>query len=244
MATSSGFRIGIVVVLLILSITILVALLLYRSGVVSFPDGVNILADGSFEDGTGPGGVFKPNQDGIMSLPTTDGATIPGWTILVAQGRNQDVAWVDNTNRFVPNAATDGTHFLDLTGLHDVALPDGSFGAVSQTFGTAVNKRYHLSFDIMVANITFNNTTFGGPITVDALIKRTPTEAPYAQTTCGPFNPTKPGNQAQTCGLDFTATTPRTTLTIVGAAAAHNYIGLDRVSVECVAPLGRQGFCS
>jgi hypothetical protein len=239
MATSSGFRIGIVVVLVILSITILAALLLYRSGVVSFPDGVNILADGSFEDGTGPGGVFKPNQDGVMSFPTSDGAAIPGWTVSVAPHSRQDVAWVDNANRFVPKAATDGSHFLDLTGLNDTPLPDGSFGAVSQTFGTTVNKRYHLSFDIMVAP-----PSFGGPITVDALIKRSPNEAPYAQTTCGPFNPTTPGNQAKTCGLDFTATTPSTTLTIVGTAAAHNYIGLDRVSVECVAPLGRQGFCS
>src|SRR4029450_1517110 len=146
--------------------------------------------------------------------------------------------WI-TPNASFPRPPRDASHFLDLTGLNDTPLPDGSFGAVSQTFGTTVNKRYHLSFDIMVAP-----PPFGGPIPVDALIKRSPNEAPYAQTTCGPFNPTTPGNQAKTCGLDFTATTPSTTLTIVGTAAAHNYIGLDRVSVECVAPLGLQGFCS
>ena len=237
MATSR-FRVGIVIMLVVL-ISILIALWAYRSGVVSFPDGVNVLANGSFEDGTQPGGVFKPNGDGVMSLTTADGAAIPGWTVLVAPHSRQDVAWVDNANRFVPKAATDGSHFLDLTGLNDAPLPDGSFGAVSQTFGTTVNKRYHVSFDIMVTP-----PSFGGPITVDALIKRTPNDAAYAQTTCGPFNPTTPGNQAKTCGLDFTAATPSTTLTIVGSAAAHNYIGLDHVSVECVAPLGRSGFCS
>jgi hypothetical protein len=238
MATSR-FRIGIVIVLVILALTLLASILAYRSGVVSFPDGVNVLADGSFEDGTEPGGVFKPNADGVMSFPAADGATIPGWTVLVNNSLGQDVAWVQNANRFVPNAATDGTHFLDLTGLHDRPLPDGAFGAVSQTFATGVNKPYHLSFDIMVAN-----GSFPGPITVDALISRAPNEAAYARTTCGPFNPPGPGNQKTTCGLDFRAATASTTLTIAGTAAAHQYIGLDKVSVECVAPLGRRGWCS
>lgn len=235
----SRFRIGFVVMLVIL-ITIVLALWVYRSRLVSWPDGVNVLANGSFEDGTGPGGVFKPNGDGVMSLPTADGATIPGWTVLVAQSRGQDVAWGQNANRFVPNGATDGTHFLDLTGLHDIPNPNGgTFGAVFQTFATTVDKPYHLSFDIMVAP-----PSFGGPITVDASISRTPAEPAYAHTTCGPFNPSGTGNQHQTCGMDFTARTPSTTLTLVGTAAAHNYIGLDHVSVECIAPLGRPGFCS
>jgi hypothetical protein len=229
-----------IVVMLVILISILAALLLYRSGVVSWPVGDSLLANGSFEDGTEPGGVFKPNGDGVMSLPTADGATIPGWTVLVVQSRGQDVAWVQNANRFVPNGATDGTHFLDLTGLHDIPLPNGgTFGAVRQTFATAVNKPYHLSFDIMAAP-----PSFGGPITVDASISRTPGEAPYAHTTCGPFNPTTPGNQPKTCGLDFKAATASTTLTIVGTAAAHQYIGLDHVLVQCLAPLGRSGFCS
>ena len=207
------------------------------SRVVSFPDGQNVLANGSFEDGTQPGGVFQPNQDGVMSLPP-DSTTMPGWTALGTKSLNQDVAWLQNANSFVANGATDGTHFLDLTGLHDAPLPDGSFTAVRQTFATAARMPYELSLDIMVSP-----PRFAGPITVVALISKAPGEQAYAQAECGPFNPTAPGNHSTTCRLRFTAVTASTTLTLVGTAGTH-YIGLDRVSVECVAPLGRPGFCS
>lgn len=48
---------------------ILVALLVYRSGLVSWADGQNVLADGGFEDGTQPGGPFQPDTSGVMSIP-------------------------------------------------------------------------------------------------------------------------------------------------------------------------------
>jgi hypothetical protein len=69
------------------------------------------------------------------------------------------------------------------------------------------------------------------------------TDPPYVQTTCGPFNPTEAGPQWTTCRLQFTARTASTTLLIEGTTGKQ-YIGLDRVSVECVAPLGWPGFCA
>ena len=215
---------------------ILVALLVYRSGLVSWPDGQNVLADGGFEDGTQPGGPFQPDSSGVMSIPPNR-TTIPGWTVLGAP--TQDVAWGQNDNRFVfPNAARDGTHFLDLTGINDRPLPGGDFGGVAQTFSTKPRMPYQLSFDIGVMN-----PTFPGPITVVAMVSSSPAENPYAQTTCGPFNPPGVGPLWTTCQLRFTAATGSTYLKIFGSSGAR-YIGLDRASVECVAPLGRPGFCS
>src|SRR5450755_236096 len=84
------------------------------------PDGVNLLANGSFEDGTSPGGPFKPNSQGFMSLQSGS-TSLPGWTVVDNTRFGQDIAWLQNANSFVPNGATDGTHFLDLTGASDKA---------------------------------------------------------------------------------------------------------------------------
>ena len=51
-----------------------------NSPIVSWPDGQNVLANGSFEDGTGPDGPFKPDGSGVMIvLPSS--TAIPSWTV-------------------------------------------------------------------------------------------------------------------------------------------------------------------
>ena len=90
------------------------------------------------------------------------------------------------------------------------------------------------------------NPDFPGPISVLALISNGTPDQAYARTTCGPFDPdhkARPGNQSMTCALSFTAGAANTNLTFIGTQGSH-YIGLDNVSVQCVAPLGRPGFCS
>ena len=83
--------------------------------------------------------------------------------------------------------------------------------------------------------------SFPGPITVQASISNSTQDPPYAQTTCGPFNG-ESGNK-KTCTLSFRASGASTSLILQGTQGAE-YIGLDNVSVQCVAPLGRKGFCS
>jgi hypothetical protein len=220
-------------ILAILAVLVIVG---WRSGLVRFPDGQNVLADGSFEAGDLTPNV--PNIQGLMSLKGSD-STMPAWTVVAERGL--DIAWLDPDNPFLHGIASDGSRFLDLTGMSDKPGPiSGQFGGVRQTFTTKVGKKYALFFDIGVLN--GGNPNFSGPITVRALIgPEIGTQTPLSPD-CS-FNPTDPGARWWTCQFRFTADTASTTLTIVGQAGKQ-YIGLDKVSVQCVAPLGMRGFCS
>ncbi len=199
---------------------------------VGFGDGVNVLANGSFEDGTQPGGPFKP-QFGLMSLPPNS-TTMPAWTVLASSG--QDVAWVQNANGFVPDGATDGTHFVDLTGTLDKA-DNGHFGGIKQAFPTAKGVPYELEYDIMVSPVP----SYSGPIAVRARISSAADEIDYVTASC-PFNPSPTAKQSMSCTLRFVARSDATTLKLFGEEGKR-YIGLDRVSVQCVAPLGVHAWC-
>jgi hypothetical protein len=207
-----------------------VVIVAWRSGVAWLPDGQNVLSNGSFE-----GGDLTPsnsNIPGAMSLKNDD-TTMPNWRV-VAEG-DLDIVWLGPDNSFFDGIASDRSRFLDLTGNSDKA---GS--GVRQTFDTKVGKKYRLSFDIGVFN--GDNQFFRGPIAVRALLgPDIGTQTPLSPD-CS-FNPTAPGKQWLKCEFPFTAAFARTTLTIVGQAGKE-YIGLDNVSVECLAPLGIRGFCS
>jgi hypothetical protein len=213
------------------------------STVVSFPDGVNVLNNGSFED---DGKHFQPDptQGGVMSL-TNGSNAIPGWTVVASP--NQEISWIKNGNALGnPGSVdtTDGSFFLDLTGIHDVIDPKtGDSGGVKQAFPTVIGRPYWVTFQIGIFNPRFH-----GPINAVATIQSGDQNVPIP---CGPFNPPDPANQWMTappCQGGFTAKDTTATLTILGIPTNdHNtfttYIGLDAVSVECVAPLGIHANC-
>jgi hypothetical protein len=149
-----------------------------------------------------------------------------------------EVAWLRNVNDYVPNGATDGSHFLDLTGYHDRPDPSGHFGGVTQTFPTVAgfDYDYHVFLDIGVFISSVSGKNLPGPISVIVGWSGPNGENPSEQT-CGPFDATAEGAQWHTCELPFHARTANTTVRIYGALGKH-YIGLDKVMVQCVAPLG------
>jgi hypothetical protein len=231
-----------VVILVVILLAFVVGLLLLTSSnsqIFNWPDGQNVLANGSFEDGTGPGGPFKPDGSGTM-IVTPGSTTIPSWTVTGAAG--VEVTWLRNVNDYVPNGATDGSHFLDLTGYHDRSDPSGHFGGVTQTFPTVAGFDYHVFLDIGVFISSVSAKNLPGPISVIVGWSGPNGENPSEQT-CGPFDATADGAQWHTCELPFHARTANTTVRIYGALGKH-YIGLDRVMVQCVAPLGRHFFCT
>src|SRR5215470_18192997 len=187
---------------------ILVILILYRSGVVDFPDGDNVLVNGDIEDGTlSPNCVERvqnacqppgPNEQPIPDLEAIPPAvltSVPGWTVVAARG--QDVAWLGPNNPFLHDIASHGHKFIDLSGYTDQSV-SGSSGGVRQTFATKAGRRYMLFFDIGVF-IDSSTPTFSGPITVVASIDSQPLSPPCA------FNPTTPGKQWRTCQYPFPA---------------------------------------
>ena len=93
---------------------------------------------------------------------------MPGWSVIDNTG--QDVAWLQNANPYVPNAATDGTHFVDLTGMSDKTDANGHFGVLAQPFQTIPGALYELSLDIGVSNPNYK-----GPISVRVGISNTST---------------------------------------------------------------------
>jgi hypothetical protein len=214
-------------------------------------DGQNVLQNGSFEDGTGPDGPFKPGSYGFMSL-LPGSTTIPSWTVTGTAG-GVDVAWFQNgpPNQWVPNAATDGSHFLDLTGSNDKRGPDKHFGGVTQAFPTVVDFDYHVFLDIGVFNNTSNPVrNFHGPISV-IVGWSGPSRENYSEQICGPWNPTAEGAQWQTCDLRFRARSANTTVWIYGGGPLPQdpgtdakYIGLDNVKVQCDAPLANHAYCT
>ena len=134
--TRGGVLLVLVVALPLLSSCALNAL------IVRWPDGTNVLDNGSFEDG-----AFVPDQFGVMKVLPNDSTTIKNWTV-VKRADPQDVAWYQNGNSF-SIATTDGVRFLDLTGSAKVPH-NGPFGGVTQKFSTIVGVEYHVSFYIGV----------------------------------------------------------------------------------------------
>jgi len=244
MATKT-FRTRVVVLLAFVIAPLLFTSCRWNQILASWPDHQNILLNGSFEDGTGPGGPFKPDQGNppaFMSIRPGE-TTIPNWTVTTGPP-GVEVAWAQNDNGPIPNATTDGSHFLDLTGVRDCPGCGGQYGGVTQQFQTKVGYAYHLYF-----KIGLYGTLYAGPITVVATVSG-PGGQNSASLTCGPFTWTDRGPGWKVCetldGQYFKAGSTTTTLTITGYAPKDKpqfYIGLDSVLVDCVAPLGRHYFC-
>jgi hypothetical protein len=171
------------------------------------PAHADLITNGSFEN---TNNTFMNNGYGAQPLPVAS-TVIPGWTTT-----NAPLAWLVNGNAYSLTADT-GSYFLDLTGYNDFA----PYGGVTQTIATTSGASYHLSFAIGVNQSVPGN---GGPVGITANAGNAP-----AQTFT--FNPVGlTGNQWETVGLDFTANSASTPITLVGAQG-DRYIGLDSVSV-------------
>ena len=186
-------------------------------------DKQNLLVNPSFEDG----GPFVSNKaQGVMSLPPDD-QTMAGWKVVANGALRQDVAWIDKSNSFgIP--PSDGNRFVDLTGWNDAPV-GGPFGGVRQSIPTVSGFDYVVRFNVGVSS------NWPGPVTVGIIWGASP---PFV---CPSFDP-KAGVPWNTCEHQFKATSAETDLTIFGASGTH-YIGLDKVLVDCVAPLGRHDLC-
>lgn len=172
---------------------------------IGLPAYGNLLINGSFESGN-----FVPVTDDTMPLAV--GATdITGWTI-----QNAALAWIGPANPF-SLTASDGGHFLDLSGYHDNA----PYAGVQQTVSTTIGAQYRLSFDIGTdpiydsAAVSVNVTGIGSPTLF----------------TSDPLNP----NQWEPFIFDFIATSASTTIELDGyATTSEKYIGLDNVALLAI----------
>jgi hypothetical protein len=167
----------------------------------------NLIVNGSFESG-----IFVPDAQDTMSLAV--GATdMTGWTV-----QNAALAWIGPSNPF-GLTASDGDYFLDLSGYHDNA----PYGGVlqSQTIATTVGAQYRLSFDIGTSP-PYDSAPVSVQVTAgsaSAVFTSTPSLI----------------NQWEPFDFDFTATSPNTSISLVGQAGTNEkYIGLDNVSLTMI----------
>jgi hypothetical protein len=160
----------IVVIAAILAIVILAVTFRERVLFAFAPDGINLLKNGSFEDGE-PAGT---NDEPIDTLTHTckrlcDGSTtIDGW---VASGNGPSINPPHCSNGKVGDAlcwviksppdqihAQDRERFVDLTGFN--SRPPSAYGRVSQAVSTDIGKTYEVSFFIG-SSINFSTDGLG-----------------------------------------------------------------------------------
>ena len=185
------------------------------------PSGSNLLVNGSFELG---GFTNQYGPDDIMNLYS--GMTnLSGWTV-TCSGTN-DLSWEGPTNDYSASAS-DGSYYLDLTGLED----NTPSNRVSQTVATTSGASYHLSFDLGSDSFYdgyYSSGTFVVPSVTVSLNG--------ADVFTASNNFPNQRNDWQTWGFDFTATAPQTTIAFAGSAAGKlAYIGLDNASLTLTSP--------
>lgn len=167
----------------------------------------NLLANGSFEDGSFPGG-------NILTLNT--GATnITGWTVIV-----DNVQWHD-LNNSSGVSASEGGRFIDLTGVGD----SQPHGGVQQTVSLVAGNTYRLSFDL-----GYDQRYPTSPDAITAFITGVPSQ------TFTYSGATNLNNSWQNFFFDFTATSSSTTIALQGSSTSSgSYIGLDNARLVLTA---------
>jgi hypothetical protein len=180
----------------------------------------NLLANGSFDEGTFTGGSFGfPLAEQLHPGSTT----LPGWTVT-----NQELAWFKSGQAGI--ATQDGNFALDLTGFCDLGLACGSpgeYGGVTQTVATVVGATYRLSFQagtyLYNASLPSIVASAGGTSQTFALPATTP-----------------PGGTWLPVSMDFVATAGTTVISFGGTGGTTDtsvptpYLGLDNASLELV----------
>ena len=171
------------------------------------------LVNGSFEN---VNNSFVGAISNVDPLPVGSTA-VPGWTVVTSEG-----AWGRNDNPFVPNGATNGSFFLDLTGFDDAA----PYAGVTQTVPTVPGQSYVLEFDLITNQSDFR---FAGPIGVTASADGV--SAPFL------FAPVETsGVQSMRFSLPFvgdgsTVITIQGTIAGTGAVLTGQFLGLDNVVI-------------
>lgn len=176
--------------------------------VFSLPAAANLIANGSFENGTF---LLGANAGEALAAGST---VMTGWAV-VSPGA-ADIVWLQNGN--VETVSTPfGNRFLDLTGSTDAA----PFAGVSQTIATIVGTSYMLTYSLGVDQ---SGGLDAGPVGITA-------DAGSTTGNCDNYNPPGGGNQWETCTLNFTASSATTAISLYGDQGIL-YIGLDNVDVE------------
>ncbi|MBX7133770.1 MAG: DUF642 domain-containing protein [Fimbriimonadaceae bacterium] len=123
---------------------------------VSSSFAVNLVANGSFENGTLVNGQNPSNDFNSMQV-FAGSSNITSWTITAASGN--DVHWAQNPNGF-GWVTPFGSRMIDLSGWSDVFN-----GAImSQDFGAVAGQQYRVDFEIGVDS----NFTIGGAVQIAA----------------------------------------------------------------------------
>jgi Protein of unknown function (DUF642)/PEP-CTERM motif len=177
--------------------------------------------NGSFELGT-----FVDIQGGGQNTDRLfDGATvITGWTVVAP---NADVSWGISPDVFNINAS-DGSHYLDLTGYCDHECANSGYGGVSQTFDTVSGAKYIVTFDLG-NSLQYNDILTGAGLAVSVGDQSNVSFLNLTTATNANGNTSSWATET----LDFTAQGSSTTLLFAGNRG-QSIIGLDNVSVGCV----------
>lgn len=180
---------------------------------LAHPAAANLVTNPSFENGNFS---FADGRDTEFVYPGS--SYITGWTVIGASGAYID--WIGPTNPY-GLTASQGSYFLDLTGDNSWSPLAG----VQQSFSTVPGSQYTLTFDL-----GSSSNYSGGQVSV---------QVSAGDQSDVSFTSTNNGSQTnlwQTETLDFDATSPTTTLTIMGTLG-YQYVGVDNVDVEGASPL-------
>lgn len=194
---------------------------------VPAPASANLLTNGSFEDTTN----FDANSgNDTMVLCSTSGCpytpgsstSITGWTVI-----GREIAWIGPTNPYSGSAsyASNGNYFLDLTAYNNGA----PYGGVSQTIATTSGSSYQLSFDLG------DDQVDNGGYLFDAITASAGSTSQTFDSSSAVVDTDGTPDDWTTETLDFTATGPTTTISLIGEQG-WSFIGLDNVSVTSAAP--------
>lgn len=190
------------------------AVVILAGSVLSSAHASSLVANGSFE-------APDIRAGGNYVLHTTGSTAITGWTVLGAPG--EDIQHTPDS--YMGLQASDGHHWLDLTGIYGYDK-----GVRSDAFATTPGATYRLSFDI--GNyIPFGKSTIGVSINGGA-------EQLCVNTSLAD-NPKAPMNWAR-FGFDWVADGTSARLDFLGranGALSNNAgIGLDNVGFELIKP--------
>ena len=177
----------------------------------------NLVNNGDFAN---IGGVWVNNTGLGSDDIQAGGGAPPGWTVV-----NANEFWFSSSNGYSGLTSSPGNgsiYAIDLTGQSN----SKPYGGLEQTIVTTPGQNYVLTFDLGASNAWNNATTGQAALTASAAgSSQLFTLAPSSYDTWA------------TETLDFTATSPSTTIEFLADSAyTSEYTGLDNVTVTSAVP--------